>query len=92
MYHVLEESFVVDLHLGDHVAGHEAALSIALSPVEAVRVLLPHHLETKIDRARSLYFLHYVCHHFYHTLINCPSEKLNSSSHASGLGDIVGGS
>ena len=46
---VLHEALVVDLDLGDHVARHVSALTLAvLAPVEPVRVLLPQDLQTNL--------------------------------------------
>ena len=87
---VLHEALVVDLDLGDHVAGHVSALTLAvLAPVEPVRVLLPQDL----NKARNVFeLLMLLVSHELQTLMSCPSLKASSSSQASGLGDMVGGS
>ena len=79
------DPLVVHLDLGDHVAGDVARTAPALPPVEAVGILLANNLKTKIVNILfpPLPGL---------TLISCPSLKGSSSSQASGLGDMVGGS
>ena len=73
------------LDLGDHVAGDKARSGAGLAPVEAISVLLPDNLKQS-----SQYFLSASISGL--TLISWPSLKGSSSSQASGLGDMVGGS
>ena len=72
MHHVLEEPLVVHLDLRDHVAGDEAALPVALAPVETVRVFLANNLTRgqknvlcvfKLYRASQLHLLGMFCCH-----------------------------
>ena len=79
------DPLVVHLNLGDHVAGDVTRPPPALPPVEAISILLPNNLKTKIGYILFPPFPGL-------TLISWPSLKGSSSSQASGLGDMVGGS
>ena len=91
----MDHPFVIDLNFRDHVARDVPRSVTTLAPVKTVGVFLTNYLEKTVQcMSRNgwirgkirFYWL------FELTLISWPSLNGNSSSHASGFGDIVGGS
>jgi hypothetical protein len=85
---LLGDSLVVHLNFRHHIAWNVSRSAGHFTPIESISVFIASHLNLQ----NSIQFNSILKMKIVFTLMSWPSRKGNSSSQASGFGDMVGGS